>query len=272
MSIISITWARNEEDIIESFVRHNVAIVDRMIVVLHRCTDDSFAILTALQNEGFPITVQEDNRIAYQQSSVMTQTMHTYVSDADWIVPLDADEFLVCDKDAFAVLDTNTIYTMPWRTYVPTPNDNLSRSILEQITHRRTHEPEQYYKVIIPRSIAQHPETALLMGSHGVLQHNKRLPHTQAQDIVLAHFPVRSESQLRKKIINGCEAHLADPDRNSGEIYQWHALYDRCKNPEPIDASELQTIAMNYAIPEHLPSKDTSLICDPIHRNSAMRC
>ena len=41
MRIVSITWARNEGDILEAFVRHHAALVDHLYIVLHRCEDDS---------------------------------------------------------------------------------------------------------------------------------------------------------------------------------------------------------------------------------------
>jgi hypothetical protein len=75
MCIISLTWARNEEDILESFVRHNSAIVDEMIIVLHRCTDTSKDILERLQGEGLSINIREHDAPYHAQGEVLTELL-----------------------------------------------------------------------------------------------------------------------------------------------------------------------------------------------------
>ena len=95
--IIAITWARNEEDILETFIRHNAPYIDRMIIVLHRSIDSSKDILLKLIQEGYPLEIAENNTYAYRQSAALTTLMHeiSHRKNPDWILPLDADEFLV---------------------------------------------------------------------------------------------------------------------------------------------------------------------------------
>ena len=54
MKIWGVSMVRNEEDIVEAFVRHNLTILDGMLVVDHNSTDRTPAILTALCAERLP--------------------------------------------------------------------------------------------------------------------------------------------------------------------------------------------------------------------------
>src|SRR5690349_15127087 len=55
MRLSTITWARNEADIIETFVRHHAALADRMIIIDNAGTDETSRILRSLAAEGLPL-------------------------------------------------------------------------------------------------------------------------------------------------------------------------------------------------------------------------
>ncbi len=263
--IISISWIRNEEDILESFVRHNIEMVDRMVIVLHKCTDSSKEILKKLKLEGLPVEISESNAEHHAQSETMTALLQQV--DADWIVPLDADEFLCSSinvSDALQKTPTNTVSLLPWKTYVPSPKDNLDETdVRHRITNRRSEEFQQFFKVLIPNSFAS--KSVLPLGSHQLLQKDSNMPwHSiKHNNIWISHFPIRSEEQLRKKIINGWEAHSLNPNKISGQNFHWKSLYDRCKDPAPISTQELQDIALRYAITDSSVATP-QVICDPI--------
>ena len=134
MNIVSITWARNEVDMLEYFVRHHCGIVDRMVIALHNCTDASEQLLMELYHEGLPIEILVSDLDYNAQGEMTTEMMHRQ-SDADWIVPLDVDEFLASDttnyaawtsqfpRDVIEDLATDIVHLLPWKTYIPTPDD-----------------------------------------------------------------------------------------------------------------------------------------------------
>ncbi|MBU0766913.1 glycosyltransferase family 2 protein [Patescibacteria group bacterium] len=248
-NIVAITWARNEEDIIESFVRHNAPFVSRMIIILHRTEDSSLSILNRLKEEGLNIEIRQDQSVAHRQSGALTDLMRGLMVEEkpDWILPLDADEFLCGDLvGELKKVPAGQVVLLPWRTYIPTPDDDSCEiSVLNRIAHCRAEEIPQYYKILIPQSLASDPNAVIPLGSH-------RLCGVDADEykehgLSLAHFPVRSEKQLRNKILKGWESHLANPDRNPGEIYQWEELVGRCRDPKSINKEELRDIALNYA-------------------------
>ena len=52
--IFSITMVKNEMDIIESFIRYNLNILDGMIILDNGSTDSTLNIIKCLKDEGCP--------------------------------------------------------------------------------------------------------------------------------------------------------------------------------------------------------------------------
>lgn len=270
MNITSITWAHNEEDILSTFVRHNASLVDRMIIVLRRTSDRSAQILRYLAREGYDLDIRESSEHGHIQSSILTALMHENArrDRPDWILPLDADEFIAGTiEQSLALLSSQNVGLLPWYTYVPTPNDPLGQpNILKRITYRRAIESPQFFKICIPRSLAHNPETVIPLGSH-FLCNKKTGEHFPSQEIphvFLAHIPVRSERQLRQKVVSGWESHCANPDRKPGQAFQWEMLYERCLAPTPMTPEELQDIAVNYAMPKEMQKTPNEIVYDPV--------
>ena len=61
------TMIKNDGDIVEAFVRHHAMLFDHLVVLDHSSTDNTPAILRALQHEGLPLTVMRDESLSFQQ-------------------------------------------------------------------------------------------------------------------------------------------------------------------------------------------------------------
>lgn len=268
MRIVTITWARNEADILEEFVRYHANIVDKMIVIDNASTDESVAMLQRLQEEGLPLQIKTNDSTFHNQGPVLTEVMHTLsVSEQpDWILPLDADEFLMCAngtvREVIETLSPHHVYLLPWRTYVPTASDDATEQhILRRITHRRSAETPQYRKILIPRAFHGN-EFTIPLGSH-TLQGNAVT--TQLIDtLMLAHFPVRSTAQIKRKITEGWERHRKNPHAKPGENYHWEKLYDEMTKGKP-SPRRLEEIALRYATTSDAP---INVIRDPLSTRS----
>ena len=92
MRITGVMIVRNEEDIVEASIRHNLAVVDAIAVTDHASTDATPAILASLVAEGLPIELSRDDSIGYLQSNLTTQAVRRQLeAGADLCVPIDAD-------------------------------------------------------------------------------------------------------------------------------------------------------------------------------------
>ena len=67
MKLVSITILKNESDIVESFIRYNLNILDEMIILDNGSCDETIEIIRKLQNENLPIILIEDTDYQYNQ-------------------------------------------------------------------------------------------------------------------------------------------------------------------------------------------------------------
>lgn len=98
--IVVITMVKNEEDIIESFIRHSMTFADELILIDHDSIDRTSEILYSLSDEYNNLFVKKYTEFEYSQSECMTALMKEAFCEynADIVVPLDADEFLLPKK------------------------------------------------------------------------------------------------------------------------------------------------------------------------------
>lgn len=212
MNIVSISWVRNEGDILEEFVRHHCTLVDCMVIINHRSADNSLEILESLAKEGLPIEIRHDPSILHRQSEALSALLHDVRRRyaPDWILPLDADEFIIPPghqslKDVLAQHAQDRLWRLPCKGYVPTPQDDLAeRHILQRIQHRRSREEIPWHKICIPTAILKGDAWKVGYGNHHLLgSDNKALAATDMQGIFLAHFPIRSPQQIATKVFCG---------------------------------------------------------------------
>jgi hypothetical protein len=265
--IISITVSRNEADLLETFVRHHLESVDRIIIVLLRSLDNSLEILQQLIAEGLPIELRNSDAHTYNQSEIhnaMTAELCSTPHDA-WILPLDADEFLMTRqggsvREAILSSPISKPSLMLWKSYVPRPNDSLDEAcILRRVRHRRSKEPYPYGKILLHAGLLRSGQFMIPIGAHTLIDRRSGAPIVCEENPTLAigHFPVRSAEQIAIKAFGGWPRFREMPHRPEGGAYQWKELYDRCTNPEPISPEELESIGLSYAVPQgHFTPKD----------------
>jgi len=70
--VVGFTLVRNEEDVIEASIRHNLRSLDAITVVDHGSDDATPQILASLVREGLPVEVRRDDAIELRQSAVTT--------------------------------------------------------------------------------------------------------------------------------------------------------------------------------------------------------
>ena len=273
MRVVGVATVRNEADVIEAFVRHHAGVLDRLLVVCHFSQDSTGGILAALVEEGLPLDVGVEPRPVHDQAALMTALAHRAVAEheADVVVALDADEFLVAtDGDpraALAELPTETISLVRWRTYVPLESDPADeRNVLRRITHRPEREHHPLGKVILPRATVRRG-VAIQIGNHQVQDVRTRRPlaTVDAIGLALAHFPFRSDEQVRTKLLGGWPVHLANPKRWGDQSGHWRDNYEQALGAG-FDAPLLVRKARGYAF-----AHDEALVHDPVEAPFELR-
>src|SRR5688572_1537748 len=128
MRLIGVAMVRNEADIVEAFVRHNLRLLDHLVVVDHSSSDSTAEILRRLRDEGLPLTVGLDASIEFHQGRVLSAAMRQALEryEADFGFALDADEFVVTGSRASLERELDRIPPdgigyLRWSLHVPDP-------------------------------------------------------------------------------------------------------------------------------------------------------
>jgi hypothetical protein len=254
---------RNEADIIEAFVRHNLAFLDRIVIVDHGSFDGTSEILAALAAEGLPIALARDDRVAFFQPEVMTRVVRDLCrADADFVFVLDADEFVRARSratlhDVLRRVPQNMHALVPWLTYAPAFETDANEDMLAALRNARrlrdTREP--LHKVIVARHFASTPAAFVAVGNHRVYASDdaggQSDPHARIpeQAIGLAHVPIRSADQITAKIAIGWLAHLAARRGNPSLAFHWGEHYTALANGGRFSPEDLLNMAANYSRP-----------------------
>ncbi len=277
MRLIGITMVRNEVDVIEGFVRHNLGVLDSLSIVDHGSFDGTSEVLAKLADEGLPLKLTYDADPAYRQSQTMTRlARQALTSDAaDYVFPLDGDEFLKLEsrpalERALAAVPAGMHAAMHWLTYVPDAFGDEAGFGPGHLWWRLKSERHMLVKVIVGRALLDRPTDAIAMGNHAVLsgaawsvQPHARLPQ---QVVALAHCPVRSRAQFEAKVIVGYLANVASRPTERRLARHWRELYNELRAGAILNDERLREIASNYGLPikNWRPVSAIELIEDPV--------
>lgn len=259
MRIATLSFVGNEEDIIEVFVRYNLQHVDHMVIVDHNSTDNTVQILNQLQEEGLSIEIFSEDTIDHRQADSLTEHMHQLAQNNpfDWYLPIDADEFITLPPgkkltECLGALPHNAPSILHWFTYIPTSADNTTEeNILNRLQYRLVARHTEMSKVIIPQSLAKDSTVLIAQGNHHVYRlvkgNHTPFPASPTHQLALAHFPVRSAYQLKKKVLIGWPRNQARPHKHADEAFHWHELFDRAIAGDTFTLTDLQQIILSYS-------------------------
>ena len=285
--IVSLSMVKNEADIIEAFVRHNIQFLDLMLIADNDSSDGTGDILRRLQAEGLPIVIFDDPIFGYYQSAKMSflykRAIETFAPR--YVVPLDADEFLsVLAKPLFRArllaLRPGTQGLIPWHTYVLPPEmaaesmDDPPRRMRFRIADEHSEFRLVMHKAIIAVDPSDPRPIVIAPGNHNVRWQNEEpLPMSVIEDVALAHFPVRGLEQLTAKMVTGWIAYLGmqgGPPERCGSHKA--ALYARIVDGPGLSADDAYRESLRYAGPaDGAPDGDVDIVEDPLNATYTLR-
>jgi hypothetical protein len=260
MRLVGVVILKNEADILEAFVRHQLHYLDRLVVVDHASDDASAQILARLRDEGLPLDLHRLEDLAFDHARHMSAAlrMAARTAPAEHYLALDADEFVRCAsgdalRDALAAVPAGRVGQLRWQTQVPSadPAARDDPHVLHRLTRRIAHEPRVQHKVVLPRELVLRDDWRIATGNHWVHRVvdgtlSERLPGLDLDGVRLAHLPLRSPSQLVRKVVLGWFGHRLALGRAARQLplnWHWHALFRRIVAGTPPTWDDLPALA-----------------------------
>jgi glycosyltransferase involved in cell wall biosynthesis len=217
-AIWGITMVKDEADIIEATIRHQLEQgVEAILVSDNGSTDGTLELLESLSKD-LPVYIARDSLIAYEQSAKMTRLAHVaHAAGAGWIVPFDADEFwygAMPSTLAETLAETSpTVVALRAPMFNLFPVGDLSQADgLECMSYRMCLMPHRLRKVVY----RSHRAATLAVGNHSVVRGER------IQDgLALLHLPWRSRSQVERKVKQGAKAYATAQQKGRTTVLHW---------------------------------------------------
>lgn len=282
LKIAAIACVRDEADVIESFVRHNLNYVDRLFVIDNLSRDGTQAILAHLAGEGLPVSWGTSAHMDHAQENVLTNAVRSFPQmghDFDFVVPLDADEFIGSPdrrtfEHAIDQLDEGEYGVAPWKTYVPAASQaaqpvDADAMLTARMQFRRAREPHTYFKAIIPTPMMK--DAVISPGSHALIPLHPGVRIVQRElPVPIAHFPVRSTAQVVAKVVLGSHTLSMKKTRLDDEGLHWDEMARLVRSQDyRLSPEQLERMALDYAANGQKAADE--LVRDPMPLHAAQR-
>ena len=260
MKIVSITAVKNEADIIESFVRYHLNIVDEMIILNNGSTDDTNYILYQLIKEGLPLFVIDDKDKYFKPVQKMNFLLKKAILEhgADIVCPIDVDEFITSEdgnpRKFIEKIKPNTYLKLKWRTYVPTEDDDVNEKFVPLRMKNIRDENLEEYKVILHKDLYNKYDVRLGIGSHDLTYHKgnfgDKISFEISKNMQMAHFPLRSKEQTLSKVLISYPNLLCRIEVNP--IFGFHTshyapMFLKIKNKGKVSDKDVMEFAKRYS-------------------------
>lgn len=286
--LAGLAMVRNEADIIETFIRYNLQFLDEMIIVLHAPADGTDRIVAELQREGLPIVIEHNRELAFRKCAWMNTIARDVLAQkrADFLFMLDADEFIKTPSREFLeraidAIPLGATAALRWESYVPSPDDAADEiNPLKRIQHRCTKESQPVCKVIINAHFGADHTLAIAEGNHAVVRRTggtmTAVQHVMFGGLSLAHFPVRSASQLLTKAMIGTWSRWLQNggvDKQMHISSHWVQFYQELMHGGNISSERLRDLALDYQLAQQCQGLvvDASLTRDPLPADFALK-
>ncbi len=254
--IFAVAMVKNESDVIESFCRHALETCDGMMLCNDDSADETKEIVEKLIAEGLNIFLYNNpDTIGFHQDEVTNRLAKTAagIHGADLIIPMDADEFLCridggSTRERLEGLDGDKAYGLNWPVFLPSAAERENGVFLpsyfgEYIRQSKIH------KLVVGATLLTDGGYWICKGNH-LLQARPGGGFYEtglAEDLVLAHYPVRSAEQAMTKVISGWANTLSMPGRVQGDSWHWESMYNYIKRTGYLSHEHLEELARIYS-------------------------
>lgn len=255
MKVIMTLLIRDEEDIIRQNINfHLEQGVDFIIVTDNGSQDGTRDVLSEYEKLGVAVIIDEPGR-DYSQSKWVTRmallARDTY--SADWILNNDADEFWVSPIGSIKrELENNQADLINCKRYnMIFPYDGkiekdwnerliyriqkpVKKPIFKDFTNASLPCPYFYFDLPTKSLVQSNGLQSIAQGNHSaIFTHNI---NTEESNIVIYHFPIRSQKQFYQKMVQGGKACAENRELPKGMGWHWKRWYKMIEEGKFVEA------------------------------------
>ena len=286
MKIIAFTMIKNEEDIIEQFIRHTLTYCDSLYIYDHFSGDCSKQIIDACTSEGLNVVILNDvidkyipPTIAHIQGeimNVMLRVLHAAYGSAVFVA-LDADEFIIHEQGAVGFRSScqaapnNSWFKMPWRCLVlgngtiDKGGDPLTNCRLAQ--KKSLMAPQGDKSIVKLDGKTDISDIFITYGNHEIIDFNKKLEKVDVPSAYYLHAPIRSSGQLVRKTLIGWLANVIRRGKVGDSAVHWGDLYQDMMKRNSFEFQDISSVykhkgysVLDLSLSENLEEFDCSTL------------
>lgn len=269
MKLCSVAMVANESDIIEAFARHTLAFTDHLHIGFHNSYDTTRDIIERLVDEGLSISHELIDTPAFRRERLGCELVQKAAARGrfDYILPLDADEFIAVAgrkvlEAELAAAPAEGALSVTWLSYVSTRDDDpADPNPVTRIRHRLATPHPWVCKVFFRGDLMRRFDDIILAdGNHSLLsRHGREIPERRAEQVHLAHYPVRSAAQLSSKAVLGALGRQLSPEFTDHQSRHWRALMADPALAEGYSTEQLTQVTSRYLGASESPLVDAPL-------------
>jgi len=235
MRLRAITLIRDENDIIDLFLRHLDALFDEVILLDHQSVDGTTELLQQAVTQRptwqyFRVDIKQK-----MQQQLMNYFIEKFSADIfDYLFFLDCDEFLwVKDRKALETLLSQNqnevgVYGFEWVNGIP--KRLLSKKPIGKNTSLFiSSEVSRYQKVAINWKQINTKDLFISEGNHSAHRMDGKVYQNNIIGRIL-HVPIRSKTQLISKAILSKCSMVMEANRNPSSSYQYSRFLEKIAN------------------------------------------
>ena len=231
MRLVMTLLVRNEQDVLRANLEHHLAQGVDHVIITDNLSEDATRDITGEYERAGVATVIDESDDDYDQAAWVTRMARIAADElaADWVVNNDADEFWFAPDGTLAehlaaLPPAVTVVDAPRHDLLPQPEDD--RPWYERLVYRHV-EPLRFDGTDLPSKVCHRaaPDVKVGQGNHVVTA--PTLDDPVDTGVRILHVPMRSEPQMRRKVILGGAAYQRNEKVGPRTGHLWRDLAER---------------------------------------------